>query len=104
MAGGISHGGGAEQVDGECVGCRKHAGIDRAPGCAVVGGPSGRHGHKPISVRPEPPATPAKTTAPMEIPDPGVKWASAVSVVWLAFTMPMPVIATMTFLPPIEPR
>ena len=28
----------------------------------------------PISVRPEPPATPAKTTAPMEIPDSGVKW------------------------------
>jgi hypothetical protein len=40
----------------------------------------------------------------METPDSGVKWASAVSVVWVAFTMPMPVIATMTFLPPIEPR
>ena len=59
---------------------------------------------EPISVRPEPPATPAKTTALMEIPDSGVKWASAVSVVWVALTMPIPVIATMTFLPPIEPR
>ena len=58
----------------------------------------------PISVRPEPPATPEKTTAPMEIPDSGVKWSSAVSVVWVAFTMPMPVIATMTFLPPNVPR
>ena len=28
----------------------------------------------PISVRPEPPATPAKTTAPIEMPDSGVKW------------------------------
>ena len=59
---------------------------------------------EPISVRPEPPATPEKTTAPMEMPDSGVKWSSAVSVVWVAFTMPMPVIATMTFLPPSAPR
>jgi len=27
----------------------------------------------PISVRPDPPATPEKTTAPMETPDSGVK-------------------------------
>lgn len=58
----------------------------------------------PISVRPEPPATPEKTIASMEMPDAGVKWSSAVSVGWVAFTMPMPVIATMTFLPSIEPR
>jgi len=55
-------------------------------------------------VRPDPPATPEKTTAPIEMPDAGVKWASAVSVVRVAFTMPMPVIATMTNLSPIEPR
>ena len=58
----------------------------------------------PIWVRPEPPATPAKTTALMETPDSGVKWVSAVSVVSAAFSMPMPVIATMTFLPPSVPR
>ena len=29
-----------------------------------------------ISVRPEPPVTPEKTTAPMKIPDSGVNWVS----------------------------
>ena len=91
------------QIDGERIGCGEHVGIDRPPGIAVVGGPSGRHGHvEPISVRPDPPATPAKTTAPMEIPELGREMSRVPSsVVSVALTMPMPVIATITFSPPM---
>jgi hypothetical protein len=59
---------------------------------------------EPISVRPEPSATPENRTALIEIPDSGVKSSTATSVVWVALTMPMPVIAMITFLPPRVPR
>ncbi|ODR22579.1 hypothetical protein BHQ23_08065 [Mycobacterium gordonae] len=54
--------------------------------------------------RPAPPATPEKITAPIEMPEAQVKRLKAASVTVVAFTRPIRVIATSTFLPAIDPR